>query len=69
MLIITRRVSQSFIILPDPGLDPATRIGELFQKQPIEVLIARVSGTRVKLSISADERLLVLREELCHNNP
>jgi sRNA-binding carbon storage regulator CsrA len=65
MLIITRRVSQSFIIVPDPGLDPATPIGELFQQGPIKVLVAQVHGTRVKLSIDADERLLILREELC----
>jgi sRNA-binding carbon storage regulator CsrA len=69
MLIITRRVSQSFIIVPNPGLDPATPIGELFQQGPIEVLVAQVNGTRVKLSIVADPRLLILREELCDKNP
>ena len=69
MLVITRRVSESFIILPDPGLDAATPIGELFRQRPIEVSIVQVSGTRVKLSINADHRLLILRKELCDKNP
>ena len=67
MLIITRRVSQSFVIVPDPGLDPATPIGELFHARPIGVLIAQVVGARVKLSITADQRLLILRQELYDN--
>lgn len=67
MLIITRRVSQSFVIVPDPGINPATPIGELFQARPIEVSIAQVAGVRVKLSITADERLLILRRELFQN--
>lgn len=64
MLIITRRVSQSFIILPEPGLDLATPVGELFHQGPIEVAVTQVSGSRVRIRIAADERLLILREEL-----
>lgn len=64
MLIITRRVSQSFLILPEPGLDPATPVGELFCQGPIEVAVAQVSGSRVRIRIAADQRLLILREEL-----
>lgn len=64
MLILTRRVSQSFVIMPHPRLDPATPIGELFVNGPIEVSVTQVSGARVKFSVTADQRLLILREEL-----
>lgn len=64
MLILTRRVGQSFTIEPSLALDPAMPIGELFREGPIEVLIGAVSGSRVKLSVVADRRLLILREEL-----
>ena len=67
MLILTRRVGQSFIIGPGSTLDPAMSIGELFRQGPIEVCVSAVSGGRVKLSIVADRRLLILREELWDN--
>jgi len=65
MLILTRRVGQSFIIAPGTSLDPATSIGELFRQGPIEVSVSSVRGGRVKLNIVADRRFLILREELC----
>jgi sRNA-binding carbon storage regulator CsrA len=64
MLILTRRVGESFIILPGAELDPATPVGDLFQHGPIQVGVAQISGVRVKFSVAADERLLILREEL-----
>jgi sRNA-binding carbon storage regulator CsrA len=64
MLILTRRVSQSFLIMPHPGLDLATPVGDLFANGPIEVAVTQVSGARVKFSVTADQRLLILREEL-----
>jgi sRNA-binding carbon storage regulator CsrA len=64
MLILTRRAGESFVILPATGLDPATPVGALFEHGPIEVFVTQVVGARVKLSIAADERLLILRREL-----
>jgi sRNA-binding carbon storage regulator CsrA len=64
MLILTRRVGQSFIILPAPGLNLATTVGELFSTGPIEVAVTQVSGMRVRISVAADQRLLILRAEL-----
>jgi sRNA-binding carbon storage regulator CsrA len=64
MLILTRRVSQSFFIMPHPTLDPATPIAELFINGPIEVSVEQVSGARVKFGVAADQRLLILRNEL-----
>jgi len=67
MLTLTRRVGQSFTVAPDPTLDPATPIGEVFRDGPIEILIAQISGTRVKVAVHADRRLLILRQELDHD--
>ena len=64
MLILTRRVGESFVILPAPGLDLSTPVGALFGHGPIQVGVAQVAGARVKFSVVADERLLILREEL-----
>lgn len=68
MLILTRRVSQSILILPGPGLDLATPVRELFHRGPIEVAVAQVAGTRVRIRVAADERLLILRDELRHRS-
>ncbi len=65
MLILTRRVGQSLIIGPGAGLDPSMSVGELFRQGPIEVVVSSMNGSRVKLSIVADRRLLILRDELC----
>jgi sRNA-binding carbon storage regulator CsrA len=64
MLILTRRVSQSFLIMPHPRLDLSIPIGEFFASGPIEVAVTQVSGARVKFSVVADQRLLILRDEL-----
>ncbi len=64
MLILSRRVGQSVLILPDKSLDLSTPVGGLFQNGPIKIFVIQISGARVKFSVSADERLLILREEL-----
>lgn len=65
MLVLTRKPGQLIRIKPDPALDFATPIRELFVPGPIEVQVLRVSGVQVKLGIFAHPRLIVLREELC----
>ena len=69
MLILTRRVGQRFIVAPGSAIDPKMTVAELFRQGPIEVCVAAVSGSRVKLNIEADRRLLILREELCDTGP
>lgn len=64
MLILTRKPGQLLTIGPDPSLDPATPIHELFPDGPIVLLVAGVRGSVVKLGIRAHPRLTILREEL-----
>jgi sRNA-binding carbon storage regulator CsrA len=64
MLMLTRRVGESFVILPTPGLDLTTPVGALFRSGPIHIAVAQVAGARVKFGVAADDRLLILREEL-----
>lgn len=64
MLILTRKPGQLLTIGPDPSLDPATPVHELFLDGPIVLLVAGVRGSVVKLGIRAHPRLTILREEL-----
>jgi sRNA-binding carbon storage regulator CsrA len=64
MLILTRRVGQSFIITPHPMLKPSTPVGELFCAGPLSITVGQIGGARVKFSVAADPQLLILREEL-----
>lgn len=72
MLILTRKPGQLLTIGPDPSLDPATPVLELFADGPIVLLVAGVRGSVVKLGIRAHPRLTILREELlpgCDTGP
>src|SRR5437762_2206192 len=50
-LVLSRRVSQSFVIFPDAMLDPSTPVSELFRGGPIKITVTQVNGARVKLGI------------------
>ncbi|BAU49474.1 hypothetical protein SVA_2926 [Sulfurifustis variabilis] len=65
MLILTRKRGQRVRIEPAAALDPRTPVGELFAAGPIELLVTRVSGGRVRLGIVAPAGLVILREEIC----
>lgn len=65
MLILTRKPGQRVRIEPDASLDPGTPIGELFASGPIEVVVTRVAGHRVRIGIIAPSGLTILREEIC----
>lgn len=65
MLILTRKSGQRIRIEPAPALDPGTPIGELFAAGPIEVIVTRVAGHRVRLGLVAPAGLIILREEIC----
>lgn len=64
MLILTRRSGQSIRLMPDPGLDPATPIGELFRDGPIQIYVWHMDEDRLRLGIEAPARIVVLRDEL-----
>ena len=64
MLIITRKIGQSIHIELAPNLDPETPIGQVFREGAIEVIVAQVRGSQVRLGITSPLSLLVLREEL-----
>lgn len=65
MLILTRKPGESILIDRDPALDPNTSVAELFANGPIELIVTRLAGGRVRLGIAAPPGLLILRRELC----
>jgi sRNA-binding carbon storage regulator CsrA len=64
MLILSRRVSESLVIVPQPHVDLATPVGDFFVSGPIEISVCQFHGGRVRFGVAADPRLLVLRAEL-----
>lgn len=64
MLVLTRKAGQAISIEPQVGMDLDTPIRTLFEKGPIEIVVLQVSGNHVRVGISADARLTVLRNEL-----
>lgn len=63
MLIITRKPGQVIRIELAPDADPATPIGEILAEGPIEVIVAQVRGSYVKLGVSAPLALTIRRAE------
>lgn len=63
MLILTRKPGQMLTIHPQGTLDPATPIGELFRAGPIEVIVSRIYGDKVRIGINAHPGLLITRSE------
>lgn len=64
MLLLKRKPGETFIIIPAATLDPLTPIKDLFGAGPIEIQIRQVDGVQVKVGIKADQRFVILREEL-----
>jgi hypothetical protein len=50
-------------IHPQGTLDLATPIGELFRAGPIEVIVSRIDGDKVRIGINAHPDLLITRSE------
>ena len=63
MLIITRKIGQTISIELSPDTDPATPIGDIFKEGVIEVIVAQVRGSQVRLGITAPVSLVVLRDD------
>lgn len=64
MLIITRKAGQIICIELDPETDPATPIGEIFAEGAIEIIVAQVRGSYVRLGVSAPPTLAIVRKEI-----
>lgn len=64
MLCLTRRSTQSVLILPHKDLDPNTPIKALFESGPIEIIVTHVGDRQAKLGISAPLELDIVRKEL-----
>ncbi len=64
MLILTRKPGQIIKIQPAADLPLTTPVGALFADGPIQLLVQRVQGQQVRPGIQADDRFLILREEL-----
>jgi hypothetical protein len=64
VLILTRKPGQRIRIEPAAGLDPGTTVGELLAAGPIEIVVTRVTGHRVRLGITAPAGFVILREEI-----
>ena len=69
MLMLTRRSGQSIRLAPDPALDPATPVGELFRDGPIQIHVGHVEGNRVQIGIEAHPDIVILRDELSPKAP
>ena len=66
MLVLTRRPGQRLTIHLQGNVDPATPIGELFAAGPIEVIVGRIEGDRVRIGINAHPDLAIAR---CEREP
>ena len=63
MLIVTRKPGQVVRIELAADTDPATPIGEILAEGAIEVIVAQVRGSYVKLGVSAPLTLAIRRAE------
>ena len=64
MLFFTRTLGESVYIDLMEDIDPRTHVGDVFGRGPIELVITSIRGSEVKLGISADPALRILRAEL-----
>lgn len=61
MLIFSRKVGDTIRIELDPQADPKTPIRALFAEGPIEVLVAGVNQTEVRLGVTAPLALVAVK--------
>lgn len=61
MLIITRTVGETIRIELDPKIDPKTPVRALFAEGPIEVLVASVGDSEVRLGVTAPLSLVSVK--------
>ena len=64
MLIITRRLGESFVLLPSNDIDPHMTVAKLFANGPIQVSIVEQKGCQVRVGIEAPSEVSILRSEI-----
>ena len=64
MLVLSRKPGESIKISLNKGVNPDTPARVLFEAGPIEILVAHLGRSEVKLAIQAHPDLLILRDEL-----
>ncbi len=65
MLVLARKPGESIKISLNKGVDPDIPARVLFESGPIEILVAHLGRSEVKLAIQAHPDLVILRNELC----
>lgn len=64
MLILTRRIGETLIIEPAPGIDPDMTVRELFEAGPVLVTLLGTKGNQSRIGIDAPGNLNVVRSEI-----
>ena len=64
MLVLSRRAGEAVRIELADDVPPFLTVGDLFSQGPIEITVTRISNGAVRIGISADQRLTILRSEL-----
>ena len=64
MLVFTRRSGETFVLYPDPKLDPNTTIAELFARGPIEITVTETKLHHARIGVDAPPQIHVYRSEL-----
>ena len=64
MLIFTQAPGHSLTIHPQPSLDPATPVEQLFANGPVVIQVFGVKGVQAHLGVAAPTGLCIVREPL-----
>ena len=64
MLIITRRIGETFLLYPDASLDPRMTVAELFAAGPLEIGVFGIKGSQARIGIDAPTSFHVVRREI-----
>ena len=64
MLILTRRLGERITIDLAPNIDPELKVADLFATGPLEISVTHIGPAQVKLGLTVDRRLRILRLEL-----
>lgn len=63
MFIITRKAGQVISIELGPETDPTTPVGDIFADGVIEIIVAQVRGSYIRLGVAAPPSLAIIRKE------
>lgn len=64
MLVLSRKEGERLRLYPSANIDPDMTVAELFSHGAIEIEIAAIKGSNVKVAVDAPYGILILRKEL-----